>query len=279
MGYSEDILMRICDSCSLIWLAALAAVGIAIQYGGVAHAGQITGGAATMTFDILAINPFLTYTRFYGLLDNQAATLTAAQIQSGTVPIPSGSPSTPTTLLHPVNGTTVTDPAGRNRQTTTLDYDPNDVLGSWTASTNSGFVTSGGEQIGFDGVTMNAVDPLAGGGNFLWGDFALRRDPTRGGDGLVLVNNYGFGFNAFDLGVSSLSADASALTITGTLLLSPEWAGAFGGTAGSNVGSFSMVATVPEPGTMTLAGLGVAGGIVHWVVRRRARESARCEKA
>jgi hypothetical protein len=64
MGYSEDILMRICDSCSLIWLAALAAVGIAIQYGGVAHAGQITGGAATMTFDILAINPFLTYTRF-----------------------------------------------------------------------------------------------------------------------------------------------------------------------------------------------------------------------
>ncbi|MEX0670251.1 MAG: hypothetical protein WD060_07330 [Pirellulales bacterium] len=156
-----------------------------------------------MTFDIPAINPFLTYTRFYGLLDNQAATLTAAQIQSGTVPIPAGSPSTPTNLLHPVNGTTVTDPAGRNRQTSTLDYDPNDVLGSWTASTNSGFVTSGGEQIGFDGVTMNAAGQEIGGGNFLWGDFALRRDPTRGGDGLVLVNNYTFGLNAFDLGVSS----------------------------------------------------------------------------
>lgn len=271
--------MRVCHSVSFLRLAAWAAVGIAIQYGGVTHAGQVTGGAATMTFDIAAINPFLTYTRFYGLLDNQAATLTAAQIQSGTVPIPPGSPSTPTNLVHPVNGTTVTNPAGRNRQTSTLDYDPNNVLGSWTVSTNSGFVTSGGEQIGFDGVTMNAVDPLAGGGNFLWGDFALRRDPTRGGDGLVLVNNYGFGFNAFDLGVSSLAADAAALTITGTLLLSPEWAGAFGGTAGSNVGSFSMVATVPEPGTMTLAGLGVAGGIVHWVVRRRARESARCEMA
>ncbi len=268
-----------CIRYSFMGMAAL--FGLAFMPGGarVARAGQVTGGAATMTFDIAAINPFLTYTRFYGLLDNQAATLTAAQIQSGTVPVPPGSPTTPTNLLHPVNGTAVTDPTGRNRQASTLDYDPSNVLGSWTASTNSGFVTSGGEQIGFDGVTMNAADAAIGGGNFLWGDFALRRDPTRGGDGLVLVNNYGFGFNAFDLGVSSLAADASALTITGTLLLSPEWATAFGGTAGANVGSFSMVATVPEPGTMTLAGLGAASGVSSWLLRRRARRIARLSAA
>jgi hypothetical protein len=265
-----------CIRYSLMGMAAL--FGLAFMPGGarVARAGLITGGAATMTFDIEAINPLLTYTRFYGLLDNQAATLTAPQIQSGTVPVPPGSPSTPTNLLHPVNGAVVTDPTGRNRQASTLDYDPSNVLGSWTASTNSGAVTSGGEQIGFDGVTMNAY---ALGGNFLWGDFALRRDPTRGGDGLVLVNNYGFGFNAFDLGVSSLAADASALTITGTLLLSPEWAGTFGGTAGANVGSFSMVATVPEPGTMTLAGLGAASGVSRWLLRRRARRIARLSAA
>lgn len=271
--------MRFCHSVFFLRLAAWVGVGIAVHHAGVVQAGPITGGAATMTFDIAAINSSLTYTRFYGLLDNQAATLTAAQIQSGTVPVPPGSPTTPTNLLHPVNGTAVTDPTGRNRQASTLDYDPSNVLGSWTASTNSGFASVRGEQIGFDGVTMNAANEAIGGGNFLWGDFALRRDPTRGGDGLVLVNNYGFGFNAFDLGVSSLAADASALTITGTLLLSPEWAGAFGGTAGANVGSFSMVATVPEPGTMTLAGLGAAGGVSSWLLRRRARRIAGREAA
>jgi hypothetical protein len=269
-----------CIRYSLMGMAAL--FGLAFMPGGarVARAGLITGGAATMTFEIEAINPFLTYTRFYGLLENQAATLTAAQIQSGTVPVPPGSPSTPTNLLHPVNGAVVTNPTGRHRQTSTLDYDPSNVLGSWTASTNSGFASVGGEQIGFDGVTMNAADEAIGGGNFLWGDFALRRDPTRGGDGLLLVNNYSFGFNAFDLGVSSLTADASKLTITGTLLLSPEWVAAgFGGTAGANVGSFSMVATVPEPGTMTLAGLGAASGVSSWLLRRRARRIARLSAA
>ena len=96
--------MRFCHSVFFLRLAAWVGVGIAVHHAGVVQAGPITGGAATMTFDISAINPSLTYTRFYGLLDNQAATLTAAQIQSGTVPVPPGSPSTPTNLLHPVNG-------------------------------------------------------------------------------------------------------------------------------------------------------------------------------
>lgn len=226
-------------------------------------AGLITGGQASVDLDVSLLSTpsgNFTFERFYGAPGDEAATLSRNEMVEPAGPPHPDSPTNSVDLIHPVNGTvTSPNPPGggiRFRQSTTLDYDPLDVLGSWAASSFNGFnVLNDGEQIGLDGVTRLAVDPGLGGGTFLFGDLGLRYAPTRPtpGNGLVIVSNFDFQNSPlFDIGNATITADDTTLTITGDLLLAAEYTFFFGGVAGSDVGDFELVATVPEPSTIVL---------------------------
>jgi hypothetical protein len=183
-----------------------------------------------------------------------------------------GSPTSANNLDFQVNPQSVTSPAGRYRQGTNLNYDPSNVLGSWSSSTVSGVSVAGGQQIGLDGVIRTTVDPSLGGGAFLLGDFALRYATALVGgqdSGLVITSNFSFqNFPLFDIGNVSIVATSTSLTITGDLLLSSTYAAVFGGTAGSDVGSISLVGytstAVPEPGSIALLGSGLISTSIFW---------------
>lgn len=258
-----------------LFCLALALSAIPVQ------AGLITKGEATMTIDIAAMSTppgLLAFERFYGALGDEASTLTRNQMVSpGGAPFP-GSPTSANDLVHPVNGM-VTSPTGggiRYRQSTTLDYDASDVLGSWSESTwNVVKILDDGEQIGLDGVLRLNFDPGLGGGVFLLGDYALRYAPSRPtpGSGLVVVNNFDYPNSPlFDIGNAVISATPNVLSITGDLLLSPEYVFFFGGVDFADVGDFRMTAAVPEPSSIVLALTGVAGLVAVMRGRRPGRQ-------
>ena len=144
-------------------------------------------------------------------------------------------------------------------QSTTLNYNPGNVLGSWAPATLSLGLVSGGDVVGLDGVVLNNYTG-PGGGVLAYGDFGLQYVPSLAGgsnSGLVLVSNFGgfLGVPVFDIGNASITATASELQITGNLLLDLTYATYFGGTPGANVGSFSLTAVtaaVPEPSSLSL---------------------------
>jgi len=206
----------------------------------------------------------------------------------GTLGTPStaGIPGTPglLQLTDPVraNGASITTGDGRSRQASTLDFNPADVLGSWSASSDAGpFVGSASsEQIALTSM-QRWGGPFTGA--LIYGDFALRYVPGRVGistvggtlSGLVLTSNIDFVNASFaDIGNASISVVGNTLQINGDLLISGGITALDpGAVAGTDFGNFTMTASftpVPEPSTI---GLALAGGIgIFMAARRRRRQ-------
>ncbi len=148
----------------------------------------------------------------------------------------------------------------RSRQVTTLDFDPNDVLGSWDVSDDAIAFVGGstlGEQIAFTSM-QRYTGPFPGA--LLYGDFGLRYTGSR----LVLTSNIDFLNAAFaEIGNPNISVVGNTLTISGELLMAAGLS-ALDPTAvpGTDFGDFTMTATiVPEPTTAALLGAGVAAAL------------------
>ncbi len=158
----------------------------------------------------------------------------------------------------------------RTRQATTLDFDPTDVLGSWSQSNNAFAFTGNsalGEQIAFTGM-QRWGGPFTG--VLAYGDFGLRYNGTQ----LVLTSNIDFlnaEFATLGNPVINYSAETGLLSITGNLLVGE---GLFvldtSAAIGASFGTFSFTgSTVPEPSTYAaIFGLFAAGAALS---RRRKR--------
>jgi hypothetical protein len=169
-------------------------------------------------------------------------------------------------------------PAGRTLQTTTLDYNTADVLGSWTPGSDLGAFLSGGEQIGLEGMSRWTGDYT---GVLLFGDFAIRYAPGRVGQvrdgntlsGLVLTSNIDFANATFlDIANAIITSTSSVLTITGDLVISDGFKVLDSSAVlGADVGDISLTAsTVPLPGALPLLASGIAG---LFAARRRGRSA------
>ncbi len=243
-----------------------------------ASAVVITGGSATFTMNEGLSAALGEFDAFFD------ATRTRAQVLSD--PAPGNAPFTESPA-DPASGVVTfvdsirpssepvspgTPGSGRSPQATTLDFDPADVLGTWSPSSDDfgAFVgsISTGEQIAFTGMTR-WTGPFTG--TLVYGDFALRYTGSK----LVLTSNIDFLSARFlDIGSPTITVAGPTLTITGDLLIG-------GGLAlldptsvpGTDVGDFRMVATInngsnptiPEPAS---AGL-IASGALLLLLRRR----------
>ena len=244
---------------------------------------MITGGSATWTLNEGVANSIFDFNAYFDETTTRANTLSLPA--PGNKPFETLSP-TQVRLQDPIRPFGVSVPPGtpgasRSPQATTLDIENvSDVLGSWTASSNDygAFVglTSLGEQIAFTSM-QRYTGPFTG--VLLYGDFALRYDPTRASgsvSGLVLTSNIDFLNAAFaDLGNATINVAGNQLTISGDLLISGGLTVLDpGATLGATFGTFAMTANlssaaaVPEPSSLLLLGLGslVMGAVYH---RRR----------
>ena len=235
--------------------------GLALSTATAAEVG-IASGSATMSFDLPAFlgqSPLNTFDAAFGITE------TRTQVLSG---LPGNNPSASQTWVTNPVGTP--SPTGRTIQGTTLTIDPSNVLGTWGAVTSDfGAFASGGEQIGFGGMTRWTLDPGIP-GVLLFGDWALRYSPTRAGtfagsttnvrSGLVLTSNIDFANATFvDIGNASISVTGNTLSINGDMLLSDGLI-ALGfpqSNLGVDAGDFNFTATlVPAPGAAALLGAG-----------------------
>lgn len=177
-------------------------------------------------------------------------TLTATQIQNSAT---TGSVLSETGIQFLVNTGSLSNPAGRALQGTTMTYDPSNITSTVTG------------QTGFGGVTRW---DYAFGGGFLMGDYTLEYNALRAGvakSGWYLENHYGFGMIAWDLANVITTTDGNNFTLSGDLFTAPEFAGAFGLTSGADFGNFSFT-TAPEPSRALLAIAGFTGVFIR---RRR----------
>lgn len=175
--------------------------------------------------------------------------------------------------LNDAGGTTPGTPgSSRTRQATTLDFDPSNILGTWSTS-NNGFAFTGntllGEQIAFTSM-QRWGGPFTG--VLVYGDFALRYNTS---GQLVLTSNIDFlnaEFAVLGNPVFNYVGDANSgtLTLTGDLLVGEGlWVLDPSATIGQDFGDFSMTATVvPEPSTWALMGSGAL--LLSFLRRRRA---------
>ncbi|MFO0898800.1 MAG: hypothetical protein U0836_15355 [Pirellulales bacterium] len=165
----------------------------------------------------------------------------------------------------------------RTKQITTLDVDPANVLGTWSAS-NDAFAFVGNTTLG-EQIALTSMQRWTGpfSGVLLYGDFALRYVPGRAVgsvSGLVLTSNIDFPSAAFaDLANVSITATDSTLSISGDLLIS---GGIFAldpsATPGTPFGTFAMTTSfVPEPSTAALTLLTLPAMLVIGWRHRNAR--------
>jgi len=233
---------------------------------------QVTGGSVSMTITEGLASSVDNFDAYFD------ATATRAQTLSD--PAPGNAPFA-------VNGATVTvvDPirpygvvpspypgtpgSTRSPQMTTLEFDSNDVLGSWSLSNDSfGFVgnTTLGEQIALTSM-QRWTGPFSGA--LLYGDFGLRRVSATE---LALTSNIDF-LNAdfADIVNPTISVTDDTLTISGDLLmgnglylLDPSVV------PGTDFGTFTMtagIAAVPEPSALALLGLGAVVPLLRRIPR------------
>lgn len=248
--------MRI-QHIAMMSMAAVAGVS------GLASAATIGSGSATFTINEGQANVVSTFNAYFNESATRSQTLSdaapgnAAWTRTGTAG--SGTVSLVDTVRP--SGVTPTTGDGRTRQTTTLDIDPANILGTWSASDNGfGFAggTTLGEQIALTGM-QRFTGPFTG--SLLYGDFALRYVPGRANatrSGLVLTSNIDFLNASFaDIGNASISVTNGILQIDGRLLTG-EALTLLGSNAatGTDFGSFSLTAAVPEPASLGLLGVG-----------------------
>ncbi len=216
-----------------------------------AHAARLLSGAATVDFDKTAWDglaaglslglPVLTLDEFF----NQAgvSSRTSTQILSDEVQ------ATPSYLhqFYAMNGSAVTNLAGRTNKPTTFSFTPGN------AEAHSG-------AIGLAGIARfsTILGPL------VYGDYTLQYDADRqlvGGTGWYLKGNIPPAAAAFDLVNVNVVESPGFLSITGDLAVSYEVANFLYGTpadAGKDVGNFTFSAAVSAP---TYGSTGQSGGV------------------
>lgn len=241
------------------------------------------GGGATFDMDtvVLTNETSLTIGRYF----NSTNSLFRSQILSESL-YPSNFPSG-LNLKAPIINSTPNSYRG-SRQGTDFrfdlaGFDPANPFASWSPSTSSGLAVSGGEQIGLDAV-FRYTSPA---GALYAGDFALRYDPTRSESfgsefsGLVLVSHFDFPVSAFDIGDALVSATSDSLTITGDLLISPEFSERFlgGAASGLDVGQFKLTVWVPETSPLTLTAAVLACFCGFRIIRSRLSNAGHAQVA
>ena len=228
-------------------LATIAAVlGITTT----SHALTLAGGSATIDYDKAAWDVLaagfgagpnvLTLDEFFDLPAVNART--SSQILNDEVQL---FPSY-TGQVYPMNGTSVSNLAGRTNQPTTFEF----TAGNLTSHTGS---------IGLGGISQFEVTPLLGGGHLVFGDFTLLFDNARttsGRSGWYLKGNITPAGAAFDLFNANVLETPTSITISGDLGVTPEVAVQLFATSadiGRDVGNFSFTASVvPEPSSAML---------------------------
>ncbi|MCA9199608.1 MAG: PEP-CTERM sorting domain-containing protein [Planctomycetales bacterium] len=238
-------------------------------------AGRILGGTAEFTVNeqlVAAATPLTTLNAIFAGQQSYSQTLDAAD---------AGNPfdaivGTEKTFTLMVNGDSPAAIEGRpNNAATDLDFDPNDLLGSWTPGTDVGALLLGGEQVGLQGMTrwQGTFD-----GVLLFGDFAVRYSPTRTDairSGLVLVNNVDFANTTYaDLANISSHVSDSSILISGDLLFAEGFASLTNDPSdvGVQFGTFELnLTTVPEPTSLAIVGFGC---VAMLSLRRRSRSKA-----
>lgn len=247
-----------CVSSVLVLAASFAGTAAAEQY-------SVGSGTGLIAFDLntlLGQTPLNSFDAAFGITETRAECLA----------LPGNDPGS--TVWWDVNPVGTPSPAGRQIQGTTLTVDPNDIFGSWSPATNdNGVFVSGGEQVGFGGMTRWTLDPGIP-GVLLFGDWALRFSSSRAGtfagstqnirSGLVLTSNIDFPNAAFgDIGNLRTSLVGNTLTISGDILLSDALI-ALGfpqSNLGLDIGDFRLtMELVPTPGVAAALGLAAACG-------------------
>jgi hypothetical protein len=246
-------------------LSLLAIVSLSLVVGPLARAELITTGNATFVFDnnsalFAGGGGPLTMERFYGAdVDTATATAVTNGIGGDPITVPESGLVSEGALL---NGGSVVNPTGRSRQTTNLNVDFSNVLGTWGI----------GEQVGVDAVLRNS----SGLGTLVLGDFSLINSSGT----LTLVNNFQIPLPAFTIGGPVFTDLGYGFDVSGTLQVSSEFSGFLASFSidvppGTNAGTFSMVA-VPEPASIGLVAAGAFVGLAFRWSRKRNDAHATC---
>ncbi|MBL9166004.1 MAG: hypothetical protein JNL18_25000 [Planctomycetaceae bacterium] len=245
-----------------IYLMTLAASLMACGQQNTAAALTIVGGSVSLTMHEGAATSIGEFDAYFDDLIDRAETLSAPMLGNAAF---TESPTNPgvVSLVDEVRpfGEIPSPYPGvpgetRSRQLTTLNIDPADILGSWTAS-NDDYAFVGnrelGEQIAFDHMQRWTGDFT---GVLLYGDFALRHVSDGGGSKLFLTSNIDFPNAAFaEIGNPQLSVSDHTLTIVGEMRIGPAlFVLDPSAVPGTPFGSFALNASLSQPGDFNLDG-------------------------
>ncbi len=263
---------------NLLILACLA-LGGSTLFANSALAVAISGGSATLTLTEGTANSISVFNAYFNDAATRAQTLADPAPGNAPFTVPSAGVVQLIDPVRPSGEIPVPYPgtpgSTRTKQITTLDVDPSDVLGNWSAS-NDAFIFVGNSTLG-DQIAFTSMQRWSGPftGSLLYGDFALRYVPSRAigaNSGLVLTSNIDFPSAAYaDLANASILVTGSTLSITGDLLISGGLTALDpGAVLGTNFGTFALTAQlVPEPTSVAMAAMGAIGLVVVGLRRRR----------